>query len=260
MEQDLSGQDLTLWLCLYINSRIQFWANTEHCQPLSLPNITGKQLSQVIASWLKRGRCSPVLLHRDQNRRRNVYDQSLKSKIKVLRSNAWPSREQRRQYFQPDHCSLILTPLNISALKCLNRLPCWTLRENQRIFWVPLKSDFGQPFHHPWEEFCNFRASRFLNFLSLWRLSRKVVHNLRTCIIPPVLTALHTACGAAFVWALMYYLQPGLPTYLIMPWLKHVQPWTIKPLFFKLLKNRSWTSDVSLQNTGLKKNQIKTRR
>lgn len=150
-------------------------------------------------------------------------------------------------------------PLNIYAVQCLNRLLCWTLRENQRIFRVPLKSDFGQPSHHPWEEFCNFRASRFLNFLSLWRLSRKVVHNLRTCIIPPVLTALHTACGAAFVWALMYYLQPGLSTYLIMPWLKHVQPWTIKPLFFKLVESRYWTSDILLQNTGLKKIHIKTR-
>lgn len=79
-----------------------------------------------------------------------VYDdQRLKSKNEVLKSNAWPSREQRQQYFHPDHCSLISTPLNIYALKCLNRLLCWTLRENQRISRVPLKSDFGQPFHHP---------------------------------------------------------------------------------------------------------------
>lgn len=78
VEQELSGQDLTLWLCLYINSHIEFWANTEHCQMLSLPNnhcqTSLANGSWAIASWLKRGRCrqskSPVPLHRDQNRRR----------------------------------------------------------------------------------------------------------------------------------------------------------------------------------------------
>jgi len=118
----------------------------------SLPNITG----------LSEGDAALSLCIKTKTEDERVYDdQRLKAKIEVLRSNAWPSREQRQQYFQPDHCSLILTPLNIYALKCLNRLPCWTLGENQRIFGVPLKSDFGQPFHHPWEEFCNFKSEPF---------------------------------------------------------------------------------------------------
>ncbi len=108
VEQDLSGQDLTLWLCLYINSHIEFWANTEHCQTLSLPNnhcqTSLANGSRAIASWLKRGRCrqskSPVPLHRDQNRRRKrLWWSKTQIQDEDLRSNAWPSREQRQQYF-----------------------------------------------------------------------------------------------------------------------------------------------------------------
>lgn len=56
--------------------------------------------------------------------------------------------------------------------------------------------------------------------------AEKDEHNPRTCWNPPAPPARHTACGAVFVWALMYYLQSDLSMYLIAPWSKHTHSLT----------------------------------
>lgn len=127
--------------------------------------------TRAVASWLKQARCkqskSPVPLHRDQNRRRK---RLWWSKMK----NQGPGPQERclgqarnkgssisNQITLHSYWLEEAAPINIYAAKCLNRPLCLDSQREAEDIWVPLKSDFGQPSHHPWEEFCNFRASRF---------------------------------------------------------------------------------------------------
>lgn len=72
-------------------------------------------------------------------------DQRLNSKTQVLKSNACPSKEQRQQYFQRDHCSLTLTGWDCSSKHLCSSVFESSPAVDKRTFRVPLKSDFVQP-------------------------------------------------------------------------------------------------------------------